>query len=125
MSHKDELRTFDKVSPISYREPNGHLRHTSVVGDHMLYYVDDDGMILCPMCARWIDQCRKVYDSGNSIVAFGVNWNDPNFRCGECREYIDMACLDQPGSTDGVTVIGSVISYDAHTVGLTWGEVSA
>lgn len=57
-------------------------------GGYPLYYIDNDGWILCPQCARKNDEYSA------ELAGADVNWEDDSLYCDHCGESIQSAYGD-------------------------------
>ena len=62
-------------------------------GGYPLFYIVDDGEIICPSCANGgeFTTDQSADDDGFKIVGADANWEDPNLYCGHCNITIETA----------------------------------
>ena len=58
-------------------------------GGYPMYYVDDEGNILCPRCANKNDEYSA------ELIAYDANWEDPDLYCDNCQERIESAYAEE------------------------------
>lgn len=77
------------------RDSNGKLSAYAWPGGYPLYYVMDDGEVLCPACVN--DPSNPAHEAGAAdgwrIVGADVNYEDANLYCAHCNKHIESAYL--------------------------------
>lgn len=78
------------------RDSNGNAEAYAWPGGYPIFYLCDDGGILCPSCCNTE---RELIDSayprdGWNVVGAGVNYEDPDMYCDHCGKRIDPAYCD-------------------------------
>jgi hypothetical protein len=72
------------------RDSKGKLLAWSDVGLYPIFYMDTEGSILCPKCARLSDEDEDEVPQFKPIAA-DVNWEDRHMYCDDCSERIESA----------------------------------
>lgn len=77
-------------------EPTNEVAKYSDVGCYPLFYMAQDGGIICPGCVQeHLPLC--IGDEGDTfrdqwkIIAHDANWEDPNLKCEHCEKRIESA----------------------------------
>ena len=78
----DQIRMSDNTLP-PYAFPGGYP----------IFYITTQGAILCPDCANEEDQDPDVRDD-DPILAYIVNYEDPELICDNCNAWIECAYCD-------------------------------
>lgn len=75
------------------RDDNGELESYAWPGGYPIYYLCEDGGILCPDCARQAEK-EGLSTPDNPqwhIVGAEVNWEDAHLNCDHCYKRIESA----------------------------------
>jgi hypothetical protein len=79
------------------RDDDGQLSAFAWPGGYPLYYLTEDGGVLCPEDARMAERDKLAeYDDGTfdpqwHIIAADANWEDPEMYCDHCGNRIPSA----------------------------------
>ena len=83
------------------RDDDGELTRWAWPGGYPVYYLTEDGSVLCPGCARMVeaDHLDTPYDDGTfdpqwRIIAADINWEDTELYCDHCCDRIPSAHAD-------------------------------
>ena len=80
----------------SYLLENGKLQSYAFPGGYPLYYVTDDGGVLCPDCANEnIGLTDDPNDPQWFIIGATINYEDGCLFCNHCHKRIESAYLDE------------------------------
>ena len=61
-------------------------------GGYPLFYITEDGGILCPKCCNENKELlNDEYDPQWFVIDYEVNWGDENMYCDHCYEKIESA----------------------------------
>lgn len=71
------------------RDEDGQLASYAWPGGYPLYYLSENGLVLCPGCANDEDKAE-----GDPVIAADANWEDPDFYCEDCERRIESAYAD-------------------------------
>ncbi len=84
------------------RDNDGKLVTYAWPGGYPVYYITEDGGILCPACARMAeDETLSVVDENGwtdpqwHIIGVDVNWEDSSLYCDHCYERITSAYAEE------------------------------
>ena len=70
----------------------GRLASYAWPGGYPLFYLCEDGCILCPDCAT--ENADPTEPQWN-VVAVDVNWEDPSLNCDHCDRRIESAYAEE------------------------------
>ena len=79
------------------RDDNGRLESWAWPGGYPIFYMDGDGSVLCPNCARTSDEDPSEDPGFKPIhyaIHYGINYIDTNLYCENCGATIDPAYQD-------------------------------
>lgn len=77
------------------RLPSGILASYAWPGGYPLYYLTQDGGILCPKCANENAKLSgDPHDPQWNVIAYDVNWEDEDLICDHCYKPIKSAYGD-------------------------------
>lgn len=66
------------------RDDDGQLPRYSWPGAYSMFYVTEQGLVVCPDCAN-------DPDTSDPVVAYDVNWEDPALFCEDAGGRIESA----------------------------------
>ena len=76
------------------RDSDGKLSAYAWPGGYQLYYVTDDGEVLCPACANLPEAHIGGEADGWSIIGAQANYEDDTLGCANCDADIPAAYSD-------------------------------
>lgn len=87
------------------RDDEGQLTAYAWPGGYPVFYLCDDGGVVCPDCARQAEReeltTDPVANPGWSLIAAGVNWECSALYCDHCGRRIESAYAEpdeEPGT---------------------------
>lgn len=79
------------------RNDGGQLIEFAWPGGYPVFYLCQDGGVLCPTCARMAEADRENHPADDpqwNIVASDINWEHPLLACDHCYKVIELAYGD-------------------------------
>lgn len=87
------------------RLSDGKLAAFTSIGCYPIYYLTEDGGVLCPACANGEHGSEASEDSAADkqwhLIACDVHWEGEPLSCDHCNEQIESAYGDPDASTAG------------------------
>ena len=85
---------------------DGEARRWTTVGGYPIAYLDSDGEVLCPSCAKE----QEEEEPGEALAGF-INWEDPYLFC-YCGDRIESAYADDVHQSNVTVYDGTAVSSD-------------